>query len=78
MPPKKVKNARAASSSPKRKASKKRSKSAVDTRTVEVDILSPAAVINAYYTCHNVADCLVIRGFPWEGAKKTKKKKKKK
>jgi hypothetical protein len=41
-------------------------------------VLSPAAVINAYYICHNVSDCLEIRGFPWDGAKKGKKKKKKK
>ncbi|CAF0762071.1 unnamed protein product [Didymodactylos carnosus] len=81
MPQKKVKSAksaRAASSSPKRQGSKKRSKSAVESRNTQVDILSPAAIINAYYICHNVADCLDARGFPWEGAKKTKKKKKKK
>ncbi|CAF4322573.1 unnamed protein product, partial [Adineta steineri] len=44
----------------------------------EIDVLSPASVINAYYICHDVADCLDARGFAWEGAKKGKKKKKKK
>ncbi|CAF3131795.1 unnamed protein product [Rotaria socialis] len=58
--------------SSKRKANSKNA----DDRP-EVDVLSPAAVINAYYICHNVADCLEARGFAWEGAKKGKKKKKK-
>ena len=70
---KSAKTTRATSGSPKRKA---RAKSA-DVRP-EVDVLSPAAVINAYYICHNVTECLEARGFPWPGAKKTKKKKKKK
>ncbi|CAF3157725.1 unnamed protein product [Rotaria socialis] len=76
MPTKKAKSAktaRATSASPKRKS---RAKSA-DVRP-EVDVLSPAAVINAYYICHNVSECLEARGFPWDGAKKGKKKKKKK
>ncbi len=58
------------------------SKRKARTKTVderpEVDVLSPAAVINAYYICHNVSDCLNARGFPWAGVKKGKKKKKKK
>ncbi len=70
---KSAKTKRSASASPKRKA---RAKSAENRP--EVDVLSPAAVINAYYICHNVADCLEARGFAWEGAKKGKKKKKKK
>ncbi|CAF0851944.1 unnamed protein product [Rotaria sp. Silwood1] len=72
-PAKSAKTARATSAPPKRKA---RAKSA-DVRP-DVDVLSPAAIINAYYICHNVAECLEARGFPWEGAKKGKKKKKKK
>ncbi|UJR23500.1 hypothetical protein I4U23_026498 [Adineta vaga] len=61
------------STSPKRKA---RAKSA-NVRP-EIDVLSPAAVINAYYICHDVSDCLEARGFRWEGGKKGRKKKKKK
>ncbi|CAF0729573.1 unnamed protein product [Rotaria sp. Silwood1] len=76
MPSKKSKTAKAersSSGSPKRKSN---GKSAEDRP--DIDVLSPAAVINAYYICHNVADCLDARGFAWEGAKKGKKKKKKK
>ncbi|XP_048193905.1 small lysine-rich protein 1 isoform X2 [Perognathus longimembris pacificus] len=43
----------------------------------EVDILSPAAMLNLYYIAHNVADCLYLRGFPWPGAVKGKKGKNK-
>uniref|UniRef100_A0A9L0SAX4 Small lysine rich protein 1 n=1 Tax=Equus caballus TaxID=9796 RepID=A0A9L0SAX4_HORSE len=39
----------------------------------EVDILSPAAMLNLYYIAHNVADCLQLRGFRWPGAPKAKK-----
>ncbi|XP_068828506.1 small lysine-rich protein 1-like [Capricornis sumatraensis] len=39
----------------------------------EVDILSPAAMLNLYYIAHNVADCLQLRGFRWPGAAKAKK-----
>ncbi|XP_078199918.1 small lysine-rich protein 1 isoform X1 [Callithrix jacchus] len=39
----------------------------------EVDILSPAAMLNLYYIAHNVADCLHLRGFHWPGAPKGKK-----
>nr|XP_009859037.1 small lysine-rich protein 1-like [Ciona intestinalis] len=42
----------------------------------EVDILSPAAMTNAYYICHNAPDCLEKRGFGWSGAKGGKKGKK--
>lgn len=42
-----------------------------------VDIFNEHAIINAYYTCHNVQDLLKIRGFPWpELTKKMKKHKK--
>ncbi|XP_045711539.1 small lysine-rich protein 1 [Phyllostomus hastatus] len=43
----------------------------------EVDILSPAAMLNLYYIAHNVADCLHLRGFHWPGAPKSKKGKSK-
>ncbi|XP_039716519.1 small lysine-rich protein 1 [Pteropus medius] len=43
----------------------------------EVDILSPAAMLNLYYIAHNVADCLRMRGFRWPGAPKTKRGKNK-
>ncbi|XP_060101964.1 small lysine-rich protein 1, partial [Heteronotia binoei] len=44
---------------------------------VEVDILSPAAMLNAYYIAHNAAACLEFRGFPWSGSLKKKGKGKK-
>ncbi|XP_023558637.1 small lysine-rich protein 1 [Octodon degus] len=43
----------------------------------EVDILSPAAMLNLYYIAHNAADCLLLRGFRWPGAPKGKKGKNK-
>ncbi|KFV98141.1 Small lysine-rich protein 1, partial [Fulmarus glacialis] len=64
------------SSKPKRgkgKSSKKKAKKVVKEK--EVDILSPAAMLNAYYICHNAAACLEFRGFPWPGAPKKKGKK---
>ncbi|XP_005006113.1 small lysine-rich protein 1 [Cavia porcellus] len=39
----------------------------------EVDILSPAAMLNLYYIAHNAAECLHLRGFRWPGAPKGKK-----
>ncbi|CAF0786072.1 unnamed protein product [Adineta steineri] len=65
-----------ASGSPKKKG-KSKSKKVAEVRP-EIDILSPAAVINSYYICHDVTDCLTARGFGWEGAKKKGKKKGKK
>lgn len=65
----------AKSSKPKRgkgKSSKKKAKKVVK----EVDILSPAAMLNAYYICHNAAACLELWGFPWPGSPKKKGKKK--
>ncbi|KAM6419509.1 small lysine-rich protein 1 isoform 2-T2 [Pluvialis apricaria] len=62
------------SSKPKRgkgKSSKKKAKKVVK----EVDILSPAAMLNAYYICHNAPACLEFRGFPWPGSPKKKGKK---
>lgn len=42
-----------------------------------VDIFNEHAIVNAYYTCHNVQDLLKIRGFPWPELSKKKKKNKK-
>ena len=75
---------RSSSASPKRKVREKSASTKRTTRSKsasvrpEVDILSQAAVINAYYISHDVTDCLGARGFPWDGAKKGRKKKKKK
>ncbi|XP_028603371.1 small lysine-rich protein 1 [Podarcis muralis] len=44
---------------------------------VEVDIMSPAAMLNLYYIAHNAAACLEFRGFPWPGSPKKKGKKRK-
>jgi hypothetical protein len=43
---------------------------------MQVDIFNESAMLNAYYTCHNVQDLLKIRGFPWPNAQKKKKGKK--
>lgn len=64
------------SSKPKRgkgKSSKKKTKKVVK----DVDILSPAAMLNAHYICHNVPACLELRGFPWPGSPKKKGKRRK-
>uniref|UniRef100_A0A4W4DRS8 Small lysine rich protein 1 n=1 Tax=Electrophorus electricus TaxID=8005 RepID=A0A4W4DRS8_ELEEL len=61
----------------KKQPSKKSSASAKSTQP-EVDILSPAAVENAYYISHNAVDCLEFRGFGWPAAAKKKGKKQKK
>lgn len=42
-----------------------------------VDIFNEHAMMNAYYTCHNVQDLLKCRGFPWPELAKKKKKSKK-
>ncbi|KFW01070.1 Small lysine-rich protein 1, partial [Eurypyga helias] len=57
----------------KGKHSKKKAKKAVKN----VDILSPDAVLNAYYISHNASDCLEFRGFPWPGSPRRKGKKRK-
>ncbi|XP_067324504.1 small lysine-rich protein 1 [Anolis sagrei] len=44
----------------------------------EVDILSPAAMLNLYYIAHNAAAGLEFRGFPWPDSPKRKKGKKRK
>uniref|UniRef100_A0A8C3W2U0 Small lysine rich protein 1 n=1 Tax=Catagonus wagneri TaxID=51154 RepID=A0A8C3W2U0_9CETA len=43
----------------------------------EVDILSPAAMLNLQYIAHSVADCLYLRGFRWPGTTKSKRGKNK-
>ncbi|KAM9581851.1 small lysine-rich protein 1 isoform 1-T1 [Guaruba guarouba] len=65
-------------SKPKRgkgKGTSKKEKKVVKVK--EVDILSPDAMLNAYYVCHNAAACLELRGFLWPGSPKKKGKKRK-
>ncbi|MCJ8743320.1 hypothetical protein PDJAM_G00092540 [Pangasius djambal] len=59
--------------SDKKRLSKKRSASTTCTKPA-VDILSPAAMENAYYISHNAVDCLEFRGFGWPEATKKKGK----
>ncbi|XP_055974440.1 small lysine-rich protein 1 isoform X1 [Sorex fumeus] len=54
----------------------KRKGRAKKQKKAEVDILSPAAMLNLHYIAHNAAHCLFLRGFRWPGAPKTKKGKK--
>ncbi|XP_041442530.1 small lysine-rich protein 1-like isoform X2 [Xenopus laevis] len=63
-------------SSSKGKKSKKSKKTKAPKP--EVDILSPAAMLNAYYISHNAVDCLSFRGFTWPGEPKKKGKRGKK
>ncbi|XP_053799199.1 small lysine-rich protein 1 [Vidua macroura] len=55
----------------------KSSKKGADKSVKEVDLLSPAAMLNAYYISHNAAAFLEFRGHPWPGSLKKKGKKKK-
>ncbi|XP_030437152.1 small lysine-rich protein 1 [Gopherus evgoodei] len=55
----------------KSRGSRKKTKKPVS----EVDILSPAAMLNAYYISHNAAACLEFRGFNWPDSPKKKGKK---
>ncbi|XP_040271683.1 small lysine-rich protein 1 [Bufo bufo] len=73
MPTKSAKSKSSAKSHRKGKKSKKSKKS--KEPKPEVDILSPAAMLNAYYISHNAVDCLEFRGFGWSGAPKKKGKK---
>lgn len=59
--------------SDKKRASKRRSASTTCAKPA-VDILSPAAMENAYYISHNAVDCLEFRGFGWPQAPKKKGK----
>ncbi|XP_073520606.1 small lysine-rich protein 1 [Phyllobates terribilis] len=70
-----TKSAKSKGSSKSRKG--KKSKKSKQPKP-EVDILSPAAMLNAYYISHNAVDCLEFRGFSWSGAPKKKGKKGKK
>ncbi|KAE8616768.1 hypothetical protein XENTR_v10008882 [Xenopus tropicalis] len=76
MPTKSAKTKGSGKSSSKSKKSKKSKKTKVPKP--EVDILSPAAMLNAYYISHNAVDCLGFRGFSWPGAPKKKGKRGKK
>ncbi|XP_063782798.1 small lysine-rich protein 1 [Pseudophryne corroboree] len=76
MPTKSAKSKGSAKPKSKGKKSKK-SKKSKEPKAV-VDILSPEAMLNAYYISHNVVDCLGFRGFSWPGAPKKKGKKGKK
>ncbi|XP_036433348.1 small lysine-rich protein 1 [Colossoma macropomum] len=73
----KSQSARPRKKSDRKRSTKKRSASAKPTQP-EVDILSPAAMENAYYISHNAVDCLEFRGFGWPEATKKKGKKSKK
>uniref|UniRef100_A0A8C5R2U8 Small lysine rich protein 1 n=1 Tax=Leptobrachium leishanense TaxID=445787 RepID=A0A8C5R2U8_9ANUR len=73
-PTKSAKSKGSGKSPKKGKKSKKSKKSKAPKK--EVDILNPAAMLNAYYISHNAVDCLEFRGFGWSGAPKKKKGKK--
>ncbi|OXB69791.1 UNVERIFIED_CONTAM: hypothetical protein H355_005187 [Colinus virginianus] len=64
------------SSKPKRGKGKSPQKK-VKKVVKDVDILSPDAMLNANYICHNVPACLEFRGFPWPGSPKKKGKRRK-
>ncbi|XP_060759624.1 small lysine-rich protein 1 [Neoarius graeffei] len=72
------KKSKSHSAKPKKKSDKKRpSKKRSASKTCAkpaVDILSPAAMKNAYYISHNAVDCLEFRGFGWPEATKKKGK----
>ncbi|XP_074023877.1 small lysine-rich protein 1 [Numenius arquata] len=69
---------RAVKSSKRKRGKGKSSEKKAKKVEKEVDILSPAAMLNAYYICHNAAACLEFRGFTWPGSPKKKGKKGKK
>ncbi|KAG5267104.1 hypothetical protein AALO_G00218040 [Alosa alosa] len=48
---------------PVRRRTSRRRAASVKSSCAEVDILSPAAMKNAYYISHNAMDCLEFRGF---------------
>ena len=64
---------RSKSRSPSRKGGKKSARKGSSKSVKDVDLMSPAAMSNAYYVCHNAVDFLNARGFGWEGASKKKK-----
>ncbi|XP_072774339.1 small lysine-rich protein 1 [Taeniopygia guttata] len=55
----------------------KNSKKGAPKVVKQVDLFSPAAMLNAYYISHNAAAFLEFRGHPWPGSLKKKGKKKK-
>ncbi|XP_054370879.1 small lysine-rich protein 1 [Molothrus ater] len=55
----------------------KSSKKGVKKEVQAVDLFSSAAMLNAYYICHNAAAFLEFRGHPWPGSLKKKGKKRK-
>ncbi|XP_041444381.1 small lysine-rich protein 1-like [Xenopus laevis] len=77
MPTKSAKTKGPGKSSSKGKKKSKKSKKPKAPKP-EVDILSPAAMLNAYYISHNAVDCLGFRGFTWPEAPKKKGKRGKK
>uniref|UniRef100_A0A3B1JUE4 Small lysine rich protein 1 n=1 Tax=Astyanax mexicanus TaxID=7994 RepID=A0A3B1JUE4_ASTMX len=80
--PTKTKKSKSNSAKPKKKSEKKKSakkrSASAKSAQPEVDILSPAAMENAYYISHNAVDFLEFRGFGWPEATKKKGKKSKK
>lgn len=56
----------------------KKGKSKKSSSKFQGDILSDAAMENAYFCCHNVQELLKSRGFNWPDAQKKKGKKGKK
>ncbi|KAM9311773.1 small lysine-rich protein 1 [Gastrophryne carolinensis] len=75
--PTKSSKAKGSAKSPGKGKKTKKAKKSKEPKP-EVDILSPAAMLNAYYISHNAVDCLEYRGFNWPGAPKKKGKKGKK
>ncbi|CAN8175929.1 unnamed protein product [Coccothraustes coccothraustes] len=60
-----------------KKGGKGRSSKRVKKEVIAVDLFSPAAMLNAYYICHNAAAFLEFRGHPWPGSLKKRGKKRK-
>uniref|UniRef100_A0A8D2QFI0 Small lysine rich protein 1 n=1 Tax=Zonotrichia albicollis TaxID=44394 RepID=A0A8D2QFI0_ZONAL len=50
------------------------SKKGAKKEVVPVDLFSAAAMLNAYYICHNAAAFLQFRGHPWPGSLRRKGK----
>ncbi|KAG7320336.1 hypothetical protein KOW79_016189 [Hemibagrus wyckioides] len=75
--PTRTKKSKSHSAKPKKKSDKKRPSKKRSANTAcskpAVDILSPAAIENAYYISHSAVDCLEFRGFSWPEATKKKK-----
>ncbi|XP_070558097.1 small lysine-rich protein 1-like [Ptychodera flava] len=77
LPRERKSRSRSPSGKKKGKGRKKSAKSASPKPAKKpVDIMSPDAMTNAYYICHNAVDLLESRGFGWPNAPKKKKGKK--